>query len=32
MNLAQPAPPRSSNPRKQQLREEIEASLDEIER
>src|SRR5690348_3239426 len=32
MNLAQPAPPRSSNPRKQQLRDEIEASLDEIER
>src|SRR6516162_11492246 len=32
MNLAQLAPPRSSNPRKQQLREEIEASLDEIER
>src|SRR6516162_6095907 len=32
MNLAQPAPPRSSNPRKQQLMEEIDAGLDEIER
>src|SRR4029077_1569963 len=32
MNLPQPASPRLSNPRKQQLMEEIDASLDEIER
>jgi len=32
MDFAQPAPSRSTNPRKQQLMEEIDASLDEIER